>query len=245
MMENIHFPVFDRYPELVATISTKADGNCYFAPTGDAKTDVATPANRASFLARLGIPGDRVVSAGLVHGGKAHHATTADDGMVISGTDALFAQSRDFFVSITVADCLPIFLFDPEIKTFGLMHAGWRGLVAGVIPNTMRGMIEKCGIRAETLLAAVGPGIGVCHFEVKDDVAQQFAQFPDAILRREGKIFVDLKAVARTQLLAAGVKNDHLEMSTECTYDSKERYFSWRRDKPPFKETMMAVIGLQ
>ena len=245
MTKNIHFPLFDRYPELVATISTKADGNCYFAPTGDAKTDAATPTNRASFLARREIPSDRVVSAGLVHGGQAHHASTANDGVIISGTDALFANERDLFLSITVADCLPVFLFDPETKTFGLVHAGWRGLVAGVIPNTVHGMIEKCGVQAESLLAAIGPGIGACHFEVKDDVAKQFAQFPDAVLRRGDRTFIDLKAVARKQLLAAGIQQDHLETSAECTYDLQEQYFSWRRDKPPFKETMIAVIGLQ
>lgn len=250
MIKNFYLSLFDHYPELIATISTKADGNCYFAPTGDAKTDATTPTNRASFLARLGIPYDRVVSAGLVHGGGAQRATTADndngDNVVVKNIDALFADQRDLFLSITVADCLPVFLFDPETKAFGVAHAGWRGLVAGVIPNTVRGMIEKCGARAETLLAGIGPGIGACHFEVQADVAVQFAQqSPDAILRRDGKIFVDLKAVARKQLLALDVSVDHLEMSGECTYDLEDHYFSWRRDKPPFKETMMAVIGLR
>jgi YfiH family protein len=245
MMENIRFSIFDRYPELVATISTKTDGNCYFAPTGDAATDKTTPMNRATFLAKLGIPCDRVVSAGLVHGAKAYRATTADDGIVVPGVDALFAQSRDLFLSITVADCLPLFLFDPETKTFGLIHAGWRGLVAGIIPNTIHAMTRAIGVRGENLLVGIGPGIGVCHFEVKNDVAAQFAEFPDAGLHGDGATFIDLRAVARTQLLALGVKADHLEISAECTYDKKDKYLSWRRDKPAFKETMMAVIGLQ
>ncbi len=245
MMKNVRFALFDRCPELIATISTKIDGNCYFAPTGNAATDKATPVNRATFLAKLDIPHDRVISAGVAHGGKAYHATTADDEDVVRGVDALFAQSRDLFLSITVADCLPVFLFDPKTKTFGLVHAGWRGLVAGVIPNAIHAMAKECGARAETLLVEIGPGIGACHFEVQTDVATQFKNFPDAILRHDGKIFADLKAVARAQLLALGVKGEHLEISDECTYDLKDKYFSWRRDKPTFKETMMAVIGLK
>jgi YfiH family protein len=245
MMENIRFSIFDRYPELVATISTMRNGNCYFAPTGDAATDKTTPMNRATFLAKLGIPCDRVVSAGLVHGAKAYRATTADDGIVVPGVDALFADERDLFLSITVADCLPIFLFDPETKTFGLIHAGWRGPVAGIISNTIHAMARECGVRSENLFVAIGPGIGACHFEVKTDVAEQFATFPDAIVHRDGATFIDLKTVAQTQLLALGVKEDHLEISAECTYDLEDKYFSWRRDKPTFKETMMAVIGLQ
>jgi len=244
-MENIRFSIFDRYPELVATISTKTDGNGYFAPTGDAATDKATPVNRATFLAKLGIPCDRVVSAGLVHGAKAYRATFDDDGNIVPGTDALFANERDLFLSITIADCLPLFLFDPETKTFGLVHAGWRGLVAGIIPKTIHAMARECGVRAENLLVAIGPGIGACHFEVKNDVAVQFAEFPDAILRHDGAAFIDLRTVAQTQLLGLGVKADHLEISAECTYDLEDKYFSWRRDKPAFKETMMAVIGLQ
>jgi hypothetical protein len=239
------FKIFESYPDLIATISMTRDGNCYFAPTGDAATDKATPVNRATFLAKLDIPHDRVVSAGLVHGGKTHRATFDDDGNVVPDIDALFAQSRDFFLSITVADCLPLFLFDPETKTFGLIHAGWRGLVAGVVPNTINAIARECGVRAENLLAGIGPGIGPCHFEVQTDVAEQFASFPDAIVHRDGKIFVDLRAIARAQLLALGAKADHLEISDECTYDLKDNYFSWRRDKPAFKQTMMAVIGLQ
>jgi YfiH family protein len=245
MTENVHFALFDRYPELVATISTRADGNCYFAPTGDATTDKATPVNRATFLAKLDIPCDCVVSAGIAHGEKAYHATTANDEDVVRGVDALFADERDLFLSITVADCLPVFLFDPKIKTFGLVHAGWRGLVAGIIPNTIHAMIQERGVRAENVLAGIGPGIGACHFEVQSDVAAQFESFPEAVLRHDGKIFIDLKAVARAQLLALGIKEEHLEISDECTYDNEEKYFSWRRDKPPFKETMMAVIGLK
>ena len=245
MAKNSLFTLFDRYPSLVATISTRDDGNCYFAPTGDPATDLATPVNRMTFLAKLSIPHDRVVSAGLVHGKEIHQATTADDGTVIRGVDSLFAAERDLFLSITVADCLPVFLFDPETKAFGLVHAGWRGLAAGILPDTVRAIMGECGVRAEDLLAGIGPGIGACHFEVKDDVARQFASFPDAIIRRDGKLFADLKAIAHAQLIGSGLKEGHVGTSEECTHDLEDKYFSWRRDKPPFKQTMMAVIGLR
>ena len=239
------FKIFCDHKNLIAAISTKRDGNCYFAPTSNMAADKATLVNRATVLAGFDIPYDRVVSAGLVHGIKIHRATTADDDSTVRNVDALFANERDLFLSITVADCLPIFLFDPETKTFGLIHAGWRGLAAGIVPNAIRAMRRECGVRTEHLLAGIGPGIGACHFEVKDDVAEQFTDFPNAVIRRDGAIFIDLKAIARDQLVTLGLEKEHVEISNECTYDVKDKYFSWRRDKPPVKETMMAVIGLR
>jgi len=244
------FSIFKSYPNLTATTSKKSDGNCYFAATGDAATDKATPANRAAFLGKLDIPYGRVVSAGLVHSGEPYLATSADGGKIIQNIDALFSHDEDLFLSITIADCLPVFLFDPKTKAYGIVHAGWRGLAANVILNTVRAMEKECGARAETLLAGIGPGIGACHFEVKDDVAKQFARFPETVARHAGqngneKIFIDLKAVAQAQLRALGVSEGHIEISSECTCKPESGYFSWRRDKPPFKQTMMAVIGLR
>jgi YfiH family protein len=253
MTNEITSPLFDLFgdhPDLVATISKKTDGNCYGGLTGYPDVDTATPANRNAFIARHNIQKGRLVSAALVHGGAVHFATTQtqEGGTMIPATDALFAHERNLFLSITTADCLPVFFFDPITKTFGLAHAGWRGLVAGIIPNTIRAMTRESGVRPENLLVGIGPGIGACHFEVQDDVAKQFAIFPDAVVRRgdgAGALFIDLKAVAREQLLAAEIKATHLEISNECTYDLKDKYFSWRRDKPAAKETMMAVIGLR
>ena len=234
-----------RSPNLVVTISQKSDGNCYFAPTGNPEVDEATPVNRATFIAKNSVPKSCLVTAGLTHGSEVRRAVPADGGTIIQDVDALFTDERDLFLSITVADCLPIFLFDPATQTVGLIHAGWRGLAANIVTKTISAMIEHCDVRAKTLLVGIGPCIGPCHFEVKEDVARRFEAFPSAVVYSDGKFFIDLPMVARAQLMATGVVEKNITTMGICTYDHAEKYFSYRRDKPAFKETMMAVIGLR
>ena len=87
---------------------------------------------------------------------------------------------------------------------------------------------------------------GADRYEVFADIdIETFAKFTDIRESFSEKLFVDLKAIARAQLLALGLKKEHMEISDECTYDNEGKYFSWRRDTPPVKETMIAVIGLR
>ncbi len=238
------FPFFAPHPRLVAALSRRADGDCrLMADVAPAHAEAAHR-NRAAFLRRLGIAPEDAVSAGLVHGAHVHHATAADAGRIIAGTDALVACARDgVALSLTVADCLPIFLFDPVADAYGIAHAGWRGLAGGVIPATVRAMSASCGASAAHMIAVIGPGIGPCHFEVKHDVAAKFAGHPGAVIGG-ARTYVDLPLVARDELRAAGIPDTHIETSAACTFDGVDEYFSRRREPEP-KEAMMAVIGLR
>ena len=94
-------------------------------------------------------------------------------------------------------------------------------------------------------MVGIGPGIGPCHFEVQDDVLERFREFyEEALARRDGKTFLDLKRIARRQLVNLGLKEESIEASPECTFCLEEKYFSARRDKPGKTEAMVAVIGL-
>ena len=168
-----------------------------------------------------------------------------DHGAVIPKTDALITNTSGIFLSITVADCLPVFLFDPKTNSVGLVHAGWRGLAKNIIPLTIQKMADELKCNPANIRAGVGPSIGGCCFEVEYVPAELNGFLPSALQQKNGKKYLNLKAIAERQLEMAGIVPSHIEISGACTFDLSEKYFSRRRDKPEILETMMAVIGIR
>ncbi|MEP6963219.1 MAG: polyphenol oxidase family protein, partial [Acidobacteriota bacterium] len=123
-------------------------------------------------------------------------------------------------VSIRTADCFPILLADQRTHAVAAVHAGWRGTVAGIAGRTLQRMQAEFDSRPEDVLAAIGPGIGVCCYEVGADVAPKFG--------KDSACKIDLAAENREQLMAAGVPAENIEVLNACTF-CDERFFSYRR----------------
>ncbi|NTU66536.1 MAG: peptidoglycan editing factor PgeF [Candidatus Moranbacteria bacterium] len=194
--------------------------------------------NREAFFEKTVIDSGSVFSAGLVHGGNSEIVSHGGR-KVISGTDALATKEKGIFLSITVADCVPVFLFDPINSIIAIAHAGWKGTVGNVLENTLEN-ISKLGGSIEELHVALGPGIDVCHFEIRKDVLKEFSGHEEFIMKKEGKMFVDLKGIITKKLLLAGVAGRNIENDPACTY-CNENLFSYRRDRVG---SMVAVIGI-
>ena len=136
--------------------------------------------------------------------------------------DALVTRTPGVAVSIRTADCFPILLADPETRAVAAIHAGWRGTAAGVVATTLDRMRSEFGTEPGNVLAAIGPGIGACCYEVGIEVARQFG------MAQAGKL--DLAVENRNQLIAAGVQPDKIELVGGCTFCHPAQFFSWRRD---------------
>ncbi len=216
------FKVFKKYPNLVIGFSEKEQGPMKFSPK-----------NREMFFNKLGIDKNLVVRADLVHKNKVAFVSKKQAGRLMEKTDGLITKEKNVFLSITTADCLPIFVFSPKEKIIALVHAGWRSLACNILKNT----IEKTG---NNVLVGIGPGISQCHFEVKKDVLNCFKPYLKQTL--EGS-FLDLKKVAKLQLEDLGVKRENIEISFECTFCLKDKYFSHRRQGLKNLKTMIAVFG--
>lgn len=241
-MRNSLFSIFNKYQNLVIALSQKQDG--LMKLSGDSLRDKEISENRKRFLNKLGVDSNSLVSANLIHANTIQTVATSNTGKTIAKTDGLIADNKNLFLSITVADCLPIFLYDFEKEIVGLIHGGWRSLAKDILPLAIRKLTNDFNSKPENILAGIGPGISQCHYEVKEDILTKFKSFPSNIfIKRNGKTFLDLKKVAELQLLNCGVKKKNIEVNPECTYCLSNKYFSYRRDKSEVLETMIAAIG--
>lgn len=221
-------------------VSSRVDGNMLVATAGDV---LFTPGqdNRSRFLNRQGI--ERAVVCRLVHGTEAKMVTAADAGTVAWGTDALITREPNLFIALTVADCFPIYFLHEQSGVVAIAHAGWRGVVEGIVPATVAALSQTFTVAPNELTVAIGPGIRSCHFAVQYDVASRFADYPSFIVERDGATFIDLPGIIQAQLVAAGVPEVSIRDSGECTYDLPDRYFSHRRDGTEPIDVMLAYIG--
>ncbi len=161
--------------------------------------------------------------------------------------DALMSDRPNQLLTVRTADCVAILVAD-DGRVSGAIHAGWRGVVAGVIGGTIGQMCQTFGTSPAALTAAIGPCIGVEHYEVGDEVASQFVEagLGSAVHRCSvGKARVDLRAAARAQLQAAGLGAQRIDSTDLCTHRDAAEFYSHRRDggRGEAVGRMAAMIG--
>ncbi|GAC1393459.1 MAG: peptidoglycan editing factor PgeF [Polyangiales bacterium] len=209
--------------------------NLALAP-GDDPAAVAT--NLARFSRAIGVPAGRLVQTSQVHGATVRVVGAGDDPRTVvrEEADALVSRDSEIPIGVRVADCVPILLLDERTGHVAAVHAGWRGVVGGVLASAVVTLIDHAAGRPR-LTAAIGPCIGPCCFEVGDEVAVQLADAAPGdgavVLRNRAdgaKPHVDLRRAVRLQLRALGVDDGSIEDVAGCTRCDTERFFSFRRD---------------
>jgi polyphenol oxidase len=147
----------------------------------------------------------------------------ADQPGVLGEGDALVTNHPGLAVSIRTADCYPILLADARNRAVAAIHAGWRGTASRIVEKTIERMNAAFSTQASDVFAAIGPGIGVCCYEVGEDVSRQFGF--------DKRTHLDLVSENRKQLESAGVPATNIEALGHCTFCNAERFFSYRREK--------------
>jgi hypothetical protein len=207
-------------------------------------------ANRKIFFAEQGIDCKRIVSANLVHGSRIKIVTKNDGGQIIDKTDGLITKEKELCLSVTAADCLPIYFYNPEFNIIGLVHDGWRGVVKNISGKIVKKLIVLSGEKVDEFLKKlcvfVGPHLRDCHFVVQNDIIKKFKKFPFALKiskkTDQDEYYISLEKIVIKQLLQAGVKRNNISSSEDCTYCFSKKYFSFRRDKPQNIEAQVAYI---
>lgn len=183
-------------------------------------------ANRALLEARIGA---RPVWLGQVHGVRVVDAADFPPGSPVPEADAAFTRKSGVACAVMTADCLPVLMCDEAGSVVAAAHAGWRGLLAGVLENTVLAM----GVPGVRLMACLGPAIGPQAFTVGDEVRAAFVAADAAAAAAfvpcaDGFWLADLYALARQRLARAGVQR--VAGGRLCTYSDPENFFSYRRD---------------
>ena len=207
--------------------------------------------NQRRLAAAVGFDPERLYQSKQVHGRALLVAQGDPRVMLEQEADALVADpGSGAAVAVRVADCVPVLLADPVTGRVAAVHAGWRGVVADVVGTAVRRLAVDRSHRREStssssrdaggFLAAIGPCIGACCFEVGTDVGESIARATtvSAIARRDearGKVFVDLRGAVRAQLRALGLSDNSIEdvphrSRPGCTRCDAQRFYSYRRD---------------
>lgn len=226
--------------------------------------------NRRRFVKALGHPELPLATLRQIHSDIAH-VISAPPVEPPKG-DALATSSPNLLLAIQTADCIPILLVDPRHRAVAAIHSGWRGTVARVAAKTLGRMQMEFATKPADVLAAIGPGIGQCCYEVGPDVVKEFAaQFANAKSWFEGpfdalasgedpnplpwltmmppgheppppRCYLDLKAANAAMLSEAGVSTKNIFVSELCTFCRPDLFFSYRREHRTGR--MMSVVGM-
>ncbi len=147
--------------------------------------------------------------------------------------DALVTTLRGQALGIATADCLPVIACDAEAGVLSVVHAGWRGTLAGVLDSALDAMTGRCGARPEAIRVGVGPGVGRCCYVVGREVQEAFAQarpgHAASIFARaaDGSLHLDLLEANRLAAMERGIRPEHfaaLEVCTVCRADLCHSY---------------------
>ena len=217
----------------------------FSAAAGDSTENVQANLERAA--AALGVDASRLYFASQVHGCAAISVLGDEDrnDVLHREADAVAGGNPRAAVGVRVADCVPILVGDREQGTAVAIHAGWKGLVAGVVERGIAAL-EQTGSSPRDLVCAIGPHITLPAFEVSDDVARALRDCSndrDVVSLSYGpKPHVDLARIARSKLTGAGVPEGSVDLVPGCTFREPERFFSFRRDGAKSGRHLAAVV---
>ena len=162
----------------------------------------------------------------------------------VENCDALITNQKGVMLTVLTADCVPILLFDPIQNVVATVHAGWKGTQQAIVYKTIKKMETMFACEAKDMLAAVAPSIGVCCYEVGDEVIQYFLNDKQAYIEKEnGKYMLNLPYINIRQLLEVGLEEKNIEASEVCTSCEVESYFSYRKEQG-CSGRFMSMIGL-
>jgi YfiH family protein len=203
---------------------------------GDNPTRVGR--NRRIFFAQVGISEHDLAIPVQCHSNNVLKVDTPGE---YRECDALITNTIHVALVVTVADCVPILLFDPINRAVGAIHAGWRGTIGLIVKRAVEKMKAEYSTDPAQMLAYIGPSAGVCCYEVGGEVAVMFGN--KVVPFNKKKTFLDLKKENMFQLMQLGVLASNFEVSSSCTICERKMFHSFRRDGRKAGR-MMAVISM-
>jgi len=225
LIQSIRMPLFSNFfpPEILAFTS---DRSVDFTLKRDRRGFSQDQRDYLTKQCKTGLPDS--VNIHQMHGNRICNVSPSRDikSLVLQEADGLVTDMTNTLLAIRTADCLPVWIYDPQNKCIGLIHAGWRGSHKRITEEAIKTIEKQWQCRPKHLKIGFGPAIRNCCYEVGEDVA---ALFSDDMLRRDDRLFLDLIGVNKRHLIDIGIKEENMNDCQICTC-CHPRYFSYRRE---------------
>ena len=225
------------FKQLKHGFTTKALGNLNIRQNPKAK-------DRFAHLVSL-VKGS-IVGFEQVHGAKLALITSKKQTDIIPAVDGGMTTVPGCFLTVNTADCVPVLFFDPINNVVGSIHAGWKGMIRGILSESVR-VLSSMGSDPRNIIAVLGPHINSCCYIVDQDLVRLFvATFRDSRVayKVDNAWHLDLTKAVVANLLQEGFRYEHIDYFVSCTSCQSDLFYSFRRDKSVRGE-MAAFIGMR
>lgn len=187
----------------------------------------------------LEISSENIIDKNQTHSDNVVILNLDNKGTFFDNTDGCITKENNIAIPIITADCIPFLLFDPQKRIIANIHSGWKGTVQRIIEKTVKMMIKEFKSNPSDIICCIGPSIGKCHFEVKEDVKEIFEkEFKDMLNKdiisnsdKNDSYYIDTILINKLMLLNLGLKENNIIESNICTVCNVDRFHSYRVEK--------------
>ncbi|MBU2632179.1 peptidoglycan editing factor PgeF [Patescibacteria group bacterium] len=183
----------------------------------------------------------RIIIPEQIHG-KAIKVVNNKSEMIIKGVDGLVTKEKNLSLGVLTADCIPIIFYDPKKEIIGIAHAGYKGILLGIIEELIA-TFKKMGTEAKDIKVSIGPSIGACCYEISENIKNKaLARYSFAkINKREDSYYWDLRATVTEILKQNKITQSNVEISPLCTFETPFLYSARKSGNKGFGEFLTAV----
>ncbi|NSW45966.1 MAG: peptidoglycan editing factor PgeF [Bacteroidales bacterium] len=244
----IEFPILSQFSELVHFSTLRMGGFSNHPQAslnmGFVRTDFTTKVieNRKLVAESLGIPIENMIFSRQTHSDHIAIVSAVDKGKGVFYKPTAIQDNDGYVVSeplicpvVMTADCVPVFLYDPQNKIASVVHSGWRGTVQHIASKAVDIMVAK-GSHVNNIVAAIGPSAGSCCYQVGEEVLEKFVSAYGTEAYRffsspKPPFTVNLWDAIRTSLIRSGLTPKHIAQTDLCTICNPHMFFSARNNK--------------
>lgn len=192
--------------------------------------------NRIIISERLGIPVDKFIYLNQIHTDKIYYAKIFHCGKALEmpciDGDGLFTDEKGICLVVMLADCVGVFVYDPEKNVIGICHSGWRGCLLNVCGKLVENIVENFGSDKGNLIAGISPSICKNCYTVGCDIVQKFPDsYSPYVFQNKNMWHIDLKGIITRQLNEKGIRNENILNLDICTYENTHIFYSYRAEK--------------
>lgn len=228
-MKFYHSKLLNNFSNLSSAFTTKDSGNIAFHVNDD---ELNVVSNHKRLAKKFGYETNSLVHMKQVHSDIIHVVNEHDDFNNPPTCDAIITNKKNTPLMVMVADCSPILFYDDEKKVIAAVHAGRQGAFKNIVKNVIKCFVEEFGSDAKDIYVSVGASIGSCCYEVGSEIDAEAKELSleYAMQKRDGRFYLDVSSIIKTQLLECGVKQEHIEFCEDCTCCSRDIYNSYRAE---------------